>query len=147
MYQTTNAIFQITNLISLYPSGHASIMASSHHHPPPRQQHHTHPAQLKHLLATYTTSHPLRSPSPLPPSSRVNPKVTQRLPPTATNPLFWSIPTWITFVKFLAWKALHIVWSLLSHFLWGPARKSWGYRMTFVSLPRSVSHLLVSEMG
>jgi hypothetical protein len=28
---------------------------------------------------------------------------------------------------------LHIIWSLLKHFLFGPQRKSWGYRMTFVS--------------
>lgn len=104
------------------------------------QQQYRYPQQahpLKHLLDSYTTSHPLRSPSPLPASSRVNPTLTQRLPPASSNPLFWTIPTWIAFVRFVTWKGLHIVWSLLSHFLWGPARKSWGYRMTFVSIQGS----------
>jgi hypothetical protein len=89
---------------------------------------------LKNLLDNYTTSHPLRSPSPLPPSSRVDPSLTQRLPPQASNPLFWTIPTWFAFLQFLLAKGWHIIWSLISHFIWGPARKSWGYRMTFVSL-------------
>ena len=89
---------------------------------------------LKHLLRDYTTSHPLRSPSPLPASSRVDPKLTQRLPPSASNPLFWTIPTWIAFVRFAVAKGIYVIWSLVKHFLMGPVRKSWGYRMTFVSI-------------
>ena len=92
------------------------------------------PIPFKHLLQDYTTSHPLRSPSPLPASSRVDPKLTQRLPPSASNPLFWTIPTWIAFVRFAIAKGIYVILSLLKHFLWGPVRKSWGYRMTFVSL-------------
>lgn len=101
----------------------------------------TQPAPLKHLLDNYTTSHPLRSPSPLPPSSRIDPKRSQRLPPpTSSSPLLWTIPTWIAFLQFIIAKGLHIVWSLIKHFLVGPARRSWGYRMTFVS------HLVVHNM-
>lgn len=92
------------------------------------------PAPLKSLLANYTTSHPLRSPSPLPPSSRVDPRLTQRTAPaTSSSPLLWTIPTWIAFVRFALAKGLHIIWSLISHFLFGPKRKSWGYRMTFIT--------------
>ena len=91
------------------------------------------PYPLRHLLETYTTSHPLRSPSPLPASSRVDPKLTQRLPPPASiNPFLWTIRTWIIFARFIVVKGVHIAWSLIKHFLWGPARRSWGYRMTFV---------------
>lgn len=89
---------------------------------------------LAHLLKSYTTSHPLRSPSPLPPSSRVNPKLAQRsAPPTSASPLLWTLPTWFAFVQFALVKGLHIIWSLVKHLLVGPKRKSWGYRMTFVS--------------
>ena len=85
------------------------------------------------LLASYTTTHPLRSPSPLPPSSRVNPSLQQRLPPVSTsNPFFWSFRTWIAFWLFIIRKAIHIILSLASHFLFGAKRKSWGYRMTLV---------------
>ncbi|KAK8846560.1 hypothetical protein IAR55_005646 [Kwoniella newhampshirensis] len=91
------------------------------------------PLPLKHLLATYTTSHPLRSPSPLPPSSRVDPTIRQRLPPpTSASPLLWTLPTWWLFLRFLVTKGWHIVWALICHFLVGPKRKSWGYRMTFI---------------
>ncbi|ORX36112.1 Alpha/Beta hydrolase protein [Kockovaella imperatae] len=91
------------------------------------------PQPLKHLLQNYTTSHPLRSPSPLPASSRVDPKLTQRLPPAASNPLFWTIPTWIAFVRFAIAKGIYVIWSLVMHFLRGPVRRSWGYRMTFIT--------------
>ncbi|WWD21877.1 hypothetical protein CI109_106365 [Kwoniella shandongensis] len=91
------------------------------------------PLPLKNLLATYTTSHPLRSPSPLPPSSRVDPKIRQRLPPpTSASPLLWTLPTWWLFLRFLATKGWQIVWALVCHFLVGPKRPSWGYRMTFI---------------
>jgi len=92
------------------------------------------PYLVRDLLESYTTSHPLRSPSPLPPSSRVNPKLTQRLPPVSAsvNPFVWTIPTWISFVRFAVAKGVHVIWSLVKHFLWGPARRSWGYRMTLV---------------
>jgi hypothetical protein len=92
------------------------------------------PKAITSLLATYNTSHPLRSPSPLPPSSRVDPSKPQRqAPPTSSSPLLWTIPTWFAFLRFALAKGVHIIWSLISHFLWGPARQSWGYRMTFVS--------------
>ncbi|EIW68552.1 hypothetical protein TREMEDRAFT_71836 [Tremella mesenterica DSM 1558] len=98
--------------------------------PPIRQ---TNPP-LRHLLDPYTTSHPLRSPSPLPPSSRVNPKLKQRLPPkTSSSPLLWTIPTWIAFARFATAKGIYILWSLVKHALFGPMRKSWGYRMTFIT--------------
>lgn len=92
------------------------------------------PSGLSHILKSYTTSHPLRSPSPLPASSRVDPKQTQRAaPPTSASPLLWTLPTWLAFAQFAASKGLHIVWSLIRHLLVGPRRRSWGYRMTFVS--------------
>ncbi|WVQ83848.1 hypothetical protein IAT38_005992 [Cryptococcus sp. DSM 104549] len=92
------------------------------------------PLPIKHLLQNYTTSHPLRSPSPLPPSSRVDPKLTQRLPPpTSASPLLWTLPTWWLFFRFLFTKGIHIFWSLLCHVLVGPKRASWGYRMTFIT--------------
>lgn len=92
------------------------------------------PLPLRNLLATYTTSHPLRSPSPLPPSSRVDPKLAQKIAPaTASSPLLWTIPTWIVFARFALVKGLHIIWSLIRHFLFGPLRPSWGYRMTFIT--------------
>lgn len=94
------------------------------------------PKVISSLLESYNTSHPLRSPSPLPPSSRVDPNLPQRqAPPTSSSPLLWTIPTWFAFLRFALAKGLHIIWSLISHFLWGPARQSWGYRMTFVSPP------------
>lgn len=98
------------------------------------------PKAISSLLESYNTSHPLRSPSPLPPSSRVNPSIPQRqAPPTSSSPLLWTIPTWFAFLRFALAKGAHIIWSLISHFLWGPARQSWGYRMTFVStLPADV---------
>ncbi|WWD08180.1 hypothetical protein V865_006291 [Kwoniella europaea PYCC6329] len=92
------------------------------------------PLPVKHLLQNYTTAHPLRSPSPLPPSSRVDPSLTQRLPPaTSSSPLLWTLPTWWLFVRFILTKGLHVYFNLLSHFLFGPKRKSWGYRMTFIT--------------
>lgn len=92
------------------------------------------PSGLSHILKSYTTSHPLRSPSPLPASSRVDPKQTQRAaPPTSASPLLWTLPTWLAFAQFAASKGLHIIWSLMRHLLVGPRRRSWGYRMTFVS--------------
>lgn len=96
------------------------------------------PSPLAHLLKSYTSSHPLRSPSPLPPNSRVDPQRTQRSPPpTSASPLLWTIGVWIAFAQFALAKGLHIIWSLLKHLLVGPRRKSWGYRMTFVSESRS----------
>ncbi|WVW78976.1 hypothetical protein I302_100939 [Kwoniella bestiolae CBS 10118] len=92
------------------------------------------PLPVKHLLRNYTTAHPLRSPSPLPPSSRVDPSLTQRLPPaTSASPLLWTLPTWWLFLRFILTKGLHVYLNLLSHFLVGPKRKSWGYRMTFIT--------------
>ena len=92
------------------------------------------PSGLSHILKSYTTSHPLRSPSPLPASSRVDPKQTQRAaPPTSASPFLWTLPTWLAFAQFAASKGLHIIWSLMRHLLVGPRRRSWGYRMTFVS--------------
>ncbi|KAL1408352.1 hypothetical protein Q8F55_005161 [Vanrija albida] len=100
------------------------------------------PGPLAALLKSYTSSHPLRSPSPLPASSRHNPKVAQRqAPPTSASPFLWTLPTWIAFVQFIAAKGLYIFWSLLKHFLFGPQRKSWGYRMTFItSFMRNVAN-------
>lgn len=90
--------------------------------------------RLAHLLKSYTSSHPLRSPSPLPAGSRFDPRVPQRsAPPSSASPLLWTLSTWLAFAQFLLVKGLYIVWSLLKHFLFGPQRKSWGYRMTFVS--------------
>ncbi|KAE8543325.1 hypothetical protein D1P53_000027 [Cryptococcus gattii VGV] len=92
------------------------------------------PLPLRHLLETYTTSHPLRTPSPLPPSSRVDPKLRQRLPPpTSASPLLWTLPTWWLFIRFVFTKGIHIALALISHFLFGPKRPSWGYRMTFIT--------------
>lgn len=91
------------------------------------------PAPLTHLLASYTTHNPLRSPSPLPASSRVDPSRAQRAAPPYSSPLFWTIPTWIAFIRFALAKGLHIIWSLISHFVFGPKRPSWGYRMTFIT--------------
>lgn len=91
------------------------------------------PAPLTHLLASYTTHNPLRSPSPLPASSRVDPSRAQRAAPPYSSPLFWTIPTWIAFLRFALAKGLHIIWSLISHFVFGPKRPSWGYRMTFIT--------------
>ncbi|KIR58330.1 esterase [Cryptococcus bacillisporus CA1873] len=92
------------------------------------------PLPLRHLLETYTTSHPLRTPSPLPPSSRVDPKLRQRLPPpTSASPLLWTLPTWWLFIRFVFAKGIHIALALISHFLFGPKRPSWGYRMTFIT--------------
>jgi len=100
------------------------------------------PKVISTLLESYNTSHPLRSPSPLPPSSRVDPNLPQRqAPPTSSSPLLWTIPTWFAFLRFALAKGLHIIWSLISHFLWGPARQSWGYRMTFVSAPNRRSEV------
>ncbi|TXT13416.1 hypothetical protein VHUM_00783 [Vanrija humicola] len=100
------------------------------------------PGPLAALLKSYTSSHPLRSPSPLPASSRHNPKLAQRqAPPTSASPLLWTLPTWIAFVQFIAAKGLFIFMSLLKHFLFGPQRKSWGYRMTFItSFMRNVAN-------
>ncbi|WRT65232.1 uncharacterized protein IL334_002175 [Kwoniella shivajii] len=98
------------------------------------QNHSSQPLPLKHLLRNYTTAHPLRSPSPLPPSSRVDPTLTQRLPPpTSASPLLWTLSTWWLFLRFVFTKGLHVIWNLLCHFLFGPKRKSWGYRMTFIT--------------
>ncbi|ORY24120.1 hypothetical protein BCR39DRAFT_547659 [Naematelia encephala] len=99
--------------------------------PPASSIHSKHP--LRQLLDPYTASNPLRSPSPLPPSSRQDPKLQQRLPPAASNPLLWSLPSWIMFLRFALAKGIHIIWSLVKHFLWGPVRRSWGYRMTFIT--------------
>ncbi|WVO15703.1 hypothetical protein L204_103364 [Cryptococcus depauperatus] len=92
------------------------------------------PLPLQHLLETYTTSHPLRSPSPLPPSSRVDPELEQRLPPASSaSPLLWTLPTWWLFIRFVFTKGIHVFVALLCHFLLGPKRASWGYRMTFMT--------------
>ncbi|WVQ76602.1 hypothetical protein IAR50_006274 [Cryptococcus sp. DSM 104548] len=92
------------------------------------------PLPLQHLLQNYTTSHPLRSPSPLPPSSRVDPKLRQRLPPPASSsPLLWSLSEWWLFIRFVFTKGIHVLVALVSHFVFGPKRPSWGYRMTFIT--------------
>ncbi|WWC87380.1 uncharacterized protein L201_002269 [Kwoniella dendrophila CBS 6074] len=92
------------------------------------------PLPVKHLLENYTTAHPLRSPSPLPSTSRVDPNLPQRLPKnTSFSPLLWTFSTWWLFIRFLLLKGIHIYFNLLSHFLFGPKRKSWGYRMTFIT--------------
>ncbi len=93
------------------------------------------PSPLHHLLKSYTSSHPLRSPSPVPANARVDPQRPQRTaPPSSSSPLMWTLGVWIAFIQFALAKGLHIVWSLLKHLIVGPHRKSWGYRMTFVSL-------------
>lgn len=90
--------------------------------------------RLAQLLKSYHSSHPLRSPSPLPAGSRVDPKIAQRpAPPTSASPLLWTLSIWLAFAQFAMAKGLHIAWSLLRHLIFGPQRKSWGYRMTFVS--------------
>ncbi|ODN88482.1 esterase [Cryptococcus wingfieldii CBS 7118] len=92
------------------------------------------PLPLQHLLQTYTTSHPLRSPSPLPPSSRIDPKLEQRLPPPASSsPFLWSLAEWWLFIRFVFTKGIHVLMALLSHLLFGPKRTSWGYRMTLIT--------------
>ncbi|KAL7420631.1 hypothetical protein Q5752_004582 [Cryptotrichosporon argae] len=92
------------------------------------------PLPVRHLLESYTTSHPLRSPSPLPASSRVDPRLQQRLPPpTAASPLLWTLPTWLAFARFAGAKGLHILVELVRHAVCGPKRRSWGYRMTFMA--------------
>ncbi|WVR04244.1 hypothetical protein IAU60_001244 [Kwoniella sp. DSM 27419] len=95
---------------------------------------HPQPLPLKHLLRDYTNPHPLRSPSPLPASSRVDPRLTQRkAPPTSASPLLWNLSTWWLFLRVLFTKGLHILWNLLCHAVVGPKRKSWGYRMTLIT--------------
>ncbi|WVQ97523.1 hypothetical protein IAU59_004637 [Kwoniella sp. CBS 9459] len=92
------------------------------------------PLPIRNLLKDYTSHNPLRSPSPLPPSSRVDPKLAQRLPPpTSASPLLWTIPTWWLFLQFIVTKGLHVIWNILCHILVGPKRKSWGFRMTIIT--------------
>ncbi|GMK57574.1 hypothetical protein CspeluHIS016_0404080 [Cutaneotrichosporon spelunceum] len=100
------------------------------------------PSPLHHLLKSYTSSHPLRLPSPLPANARVDPQRPQRsAPPSSSSPLMWTLGVWIAFIQFALAKGLHIVWSLLKHLIVGPHRKSWGYRMTFiVSFMRNVAN-------
>ncbi|WWC58949.1 uncharacterized protein I303_101494 [Kwoniella dejecticola CBS 10117] len=99
-----------------------------------KQLHSAQPLPVKHLLKNFTSEYPLRAPSPIPPSSRVDPSLTQRLPPpTSSNPFTWTLPTWWLFIRFLLTKGLHVYFNLLSHFIFGPKRKSWGYRMTFIT--------------
>ncbi|WWC67451.1 uncharacterized protein I206_101359 [Kwoniella pini CBS 10737] len=100
------------------------------------------PLPLKHLLKNFTSDYPLRAPSPIPPSSRVDPNLKQKLPPSSSslNIFLWTIPTWWLFLRFLITKGLTIYFNLLNHFLFGPKRKSWGYRMTFItSFMRNIS--------
>ncbi|BEJ01861.1 hypothetical protein CcaverHIS631_0605430 [Cutaneotrichosporon cavernicola] len=110
--------------------------------PEPQARSSSMPSPIHHLLKSYTSSHPLRSPSPLPANARVDPQRPQRTaPPSSSSPLMWTLGVWIAFIQFALAKGLHIVWSLLKHLVVGPHRKSWGYRMTFiVSFMRNVAN-------
>ncbi|WVF70399.1 hypothetical protein IAT40_005189 [Kwoniella sp. CBS 6097] len=108
------------------------------------------PLPIRNLLKDFTSHNPLRSPSPLPPSSRVDPKITQRLPPpTSASPLLWTIPTWWLFLRFIITKGLHVIWNILCHLLVGPKRKSWGFRMTIItSFMRNIAdHSVLADIA
>ncbi|OCF40224.1 esterase [Kwoniella heveanensis CBS 569] len=108
------------------------------------------PLPIRNLLKDFTSHNPLRSPSPLPPSSRVDPKITQRLPPpTSASPLLWTIPTWWLFLRFIVTKGLHVIWNILCHIVVGPKRKSWGFRMTIItSFMRNIAdHSVLADIA
>ncbi len=65
------------------------------------------------------------TPLPLPSSSRVDPSITQRLPPQG-GILGWGSKNWLGFVWFLASKGVDVVGDLVKYGLWGPPKKSWG---------------------